>query len=133
VSGTGIGVNSIILLGSETARRALSFIVIFLIGRALSVEDFGIFRLANSFLIIFLVLSNFGLNPMVTRHVASGRKDEAQLIGNIRGLKLVLGVVVFSLTVLFAAGLGYEKRTLNAIVLMVLAIPAASLASTHSA
>ncbi|MCZ7582462.1 MAG: oligosaccharide flippase family protein [Deltaproteobacteria bacterium] len=133
MSGARVGLNSLILIGSEAVRRGMAFVIYALIARALGVEEFGVFRLAGSFLVIFLVLAQFGITPMLTRRVATGREDERKLLGEIQGLKIVLGFAVFVLTAIAAALFGYRSHTFYAIVMMALAIPAEALSGTHGA
>jgi O-antigen/teichoic acid export membrane protein len=131
VSGAKIGLNSIVLVGSEAVRRVLSLVVMSLIARALTVEDFGIFRLSNAFLMIFLVFSTFGLIPLVTKRVAAAKEDERRLIGNVQGLKIALSLATIGVTCLVAVILDYDRRTLHAIFFSSLAILPETLQRTH--
>ncbi|MCL4235834.1 MAG: oligosaccharide flippase family protein, partial [Deltaproteobacteria bacterium] len=65
--GARVALNSVWLFASEGLRRAIAFVVIFLVGRALAVDDFGRFRLAQSFFVIALVAATFGLTPLITK------------------------------------------------------------------
>jgi O-antigen/teichoic acid export membrane protein len=133
VNGARVGMNSLILIASEAVRRILSLAVMFLVARSMAVEEFGVFRLSTSFMMIFLVGANFGLVPLVTKKIAEGIKDESRFIGNIQGLKILLSLAVILITGLVALLLGYEKRTLTAIVYASLAILPETLRNTHLA
>ncbi|MCC6158965.1 MAG: flippase [Deltaproteobacteria bacterium] len=131
--GARVALNSVWLFASEGLRRAIAFVVIFLVGRSLAVDDFGRFRLAQSFFVIALVAATFGLTPLITKRIAAGERDESRFLGNVYGLKILLALIVLGIATLLASLMGYDRPTFLAIVVMALAIPAESLASTHFA
>lgn len=131
--GERVATNSAWLFASEGLRRVIAFAVIFLIGRSLDVDDFGRFRLAQSFFVIFLVIATFGMVPLIVKRIAGGEEDERRFLGDVFGLKIVMGLIVTGLAMLVARIAGYENASLTAIVIMALAILPENLTSMHMA
>jgi len=124
VSGERVTKNSLILFITEAVRRVISFGVAVLIARALAVEDFGRFGVAMALAGIFGVIAGFGLNPLLTRMVASDPDKGGRSFGAVLGLKLVFGVLACLLLIGFSQVMGYEPATMTAVVLAALLLPA---------
>ncbi|MBZ0272450.1 flippase [bacterium] len=131
MSGARIGTNSIILITAEAVRRGISLVIIFFIANNLPVHEFGVYRLATSFFVIFLTFANFGMSPLIVKLIAGGQHDESRLIGNIQSVKIGLFVVTFAASVGIARLLNYDADTYHAIVLMSIAMLPEVLQSTH--
>ncbi|MCB1152898.1 MAG: flippase [Deltaproteobacteria bacterium] len=131
MSGERVGVNSMILLIAEAVRRVMAFVVIFLVGRALAVDDFGRFALAKSFMVIFVVIADFGLGPMLIRRVAEGKEDESVLLGNAQVLKAILSSAAILVIIGLTYALDYDPVSRWAIIIVALAIPAEVFSSTY--
>lgn len=88
-----LGKNVLFKGGGEVAIRALSFAFTVWVARALGREQFGVMNFAYSFPLLFLVIVDFGLNPLVVREVARRPGETAGVFYNLLGVKLALGLV----------------------------------------
>jgi len=83
----------------ELIIRLLSFAFIVLVARAVGDDDFGALNFAYSFALLFVVIVDFGLNPLLVRDAARNLSQTAHIFFNLliikTGLALLFGVAVF--------------------------------------
>ncbi|HPM78257.1 MAG TPA: oligosaccharide flippase family protein [bacterium] len=127
MSGSRLAKNSAILIGAEILRRALSFVVAVLVARSLIVDDFGRFGVAMALMGIFSVVAGFGLNPLITRLIASDPQGGERRIATALGLKIVFGLGATVLLILLAALLRYPAETFMAVTVAAFMLPAQAL------
>lgn len=82
----------------EIGIRLLSFIFIVMVARVLGDEQFGKINFAYSFALLFVVIVDFGFNPLLVRETARRPEQTAPLFYNLL-------LVKFGLAVLFGLGL----------------------------
>jgi O-antigen/teichoic acid export membrane protein len=92
--------NIFVNLASDVVGRALSFIYIIIIARYLLAEGLGKYAFVFSFIELFFVFSDFGLNMILVRDVATDKKKLKEYVSKIAGLKIFLS----ALTALTATG-----------------------------
>jgi len=86
--------NTLWLTLAEGLSKVLKLILIVFVARTLGVEGYGQFSFALAFVSLFVVFSDFGLTPIITREFArepDGEKEFSYFLS----LKLVLVVVTF--------------------------------------
>lgn len=88
--------NTIILLASKFISKPLYLIYIFLIARALGVEDFGRYSFAITFAGFFVILADFGLKTPVQRAIARDRDLTSLYLINALWIKVVLTLVAIA-------------------------------------
>lgn len=76
----------------EVLVRLLSFAFIVLVARALRADDFGALNFAQSFPVLFIVLADFGFNPLLIREVSRKPEQGGRVFFNFLFLKLVFGL-----------------------------------------
>ncbi len=79
--------------GGEIVIRLLSFAFIVMVARVLGDEDFGVLNFAMSFALLFVVVVDFGFNPLLVRDAAREPGRIANLFFNLFIVKLILGLL----------------------------------------
>lgn len=96
--------NTAWLIGAEILNKASNIIVTIIIARVYGNESFGQFSTAFSFIMIFSVLADFGINNLVIREIARKKEDATRFIGNSLLLKIPLSlftlVAIVAVTIL---------------------------------
>ncbi len=93
------------LLLQNVFTGAISFITVAVIARRLSVDEYGVFSFARSFPLLFLVMSDMGIEFLLIREVAVGHERVRDYIGKLLPLKLTLtfiAVICAATVTLFA-------------------------------
>jgi len=86
--------NTFWLSASQVAIRLLKLALIFYVARMLTVEEFGRFNWALSFVTLFAVFADLGINSISIREF-SQKKENEQHMSDLFGLKIFLGFFVF--------------------------------------
>lgn len=89
--------NTFWLMLAEGICKVLMFFLAIFIARYLGVENYGKFSFAFAFVALFAVLADFGLSTLTIREVARDKKLAGKYINNIAVIKLILGIITFSL------------------------------------
>ncbi len=101
--------------------KAVGFVLVMVMTRALPIEDFGRWTLAAAFVAVLSPLADLGTDLHVTRLVAQRPADAPRLLGASLSLKLALGVVLVVVAGVLARLLGYRAPTPTLIVLAAVA------------
>ena len=97
------------LMVSQIITSVLAFIWTLVIARYLGVSDYGIFGTANSFVVIFGLLADFGITTYLVREISTDFSRESEYMNNALTLKVFL--VIFYLAVVFIAMLVLNWNT----------------------
>ncbi|MFQ6115685.1 MAG: oligosaccharide flippase family protein, partial [bacterium] len=125
----GIGGSSI-LIGN-----VISYLATILATRVVGAELFGVFYLANTILLITVLISTLGLNQGVLRYVSfyQGKKDLARIKGTILfGLKstlifsVLIALLVFVISPILANHFFHKPDLKVALQILILALPFAT-------
>lgn len=85
--------NTTWLFLAEVINKGTFFIITIIIARNFGNELFGQFNFAISFVIIFSVIADFGINNLVIREVARDKYNAALLIGSGLIIKIFLSIL----------------------------------------
>lgn len=77
----------------ELSIRLLSFVFVVVVARTLGDKQFGAINFAYSFSLLFVVVVDFGLNPLMVRDSARAPGKTAHLFFNLLFIKLLLGLL----------------------------------------
>ena len=102
-----VAFNTIIQLIGKAITVATSVLIIAYLTRYLGVAGYGAYATVFAYLSIFNVFVDLGLFVITVRDVARSPESEKVILGNMLGLRLALGVVVFSLACLIVLLLPY--------------------------
>lgn len=78
----------------EGFSKVIMFGVTVSLVRYLGATKFGTFNLAFSYVAMFMILADFGLNTITSRDVAKHRDQTEKYLSNLLGLKLVLSLII---------------------------------------
>lgn len=91
------GRSSFVLLASRGVNMLSQFFLILIISRSMGQEGLGIFSFVLSTTILASFISNFGLDTLVTREVASRPAQGRELVSQVLGLKLCSSLTAYCL------------------------------------
>jgi len=100
VTGRVIG-NTIWLLLQRVGGRLLTFILMVYLARCLGSLQFGKFTFANSFVLLFVTLSDLGITTLTIREVARHRAKGPVYVGSAATFKVSLSILAFLLIAIF--------------------------------
>jgi O-antigen/teichoic acid export membrane protein len=103
-----IAFNTIIQLVGKVITVATSVLIIAYLTRYLGVAGYGDYATVFAYLGIFSVFVDLGLFIITVRDLANHPEKEKLILGNMLGLRLVLGILVFGIAALITWGIPYS-------------------------
>lgn len=85
--------NTLYLFFSEALAKLVIFFWTVYIARKFSIEAFGNFNLINSYMLLFMFLTDLGIGLILIREMSQERKKIKKLLGNYLTLNLVMSMV----------------------------------------
>ncbi len=106
--------NSIFLFLGEASSALISFFFFIYIARVLPVSEFGSYITIISFVSLFAIFTDFGINTVVIREGAKAPERTHQLISNTTGLEILLSVgsIVLLTICMFFTPYSYDVQLL---------------------
>lgn len=104
--GRRVARNSVLLGIGNVTTLLLGFATTVLVTDRLS-SEYGVLLSAQRFVGLFLVLAQFGLQPLVVRAVAARHQDAGAWLGTVIALRVGLGIAFFALVTGVALGASY--------------------------
>ena len=112
-----IAKNTLIITISSFVTLFLSFFFTAAFARYLGVGTYGVFAFAGSFVGLFVVFFDLGLNSLIVREVARCKEKISFYFGNIFVIEIFVSFIVIILIYCFAYLLGYHGETLSIVIL----------------
>lgn len=106
-----IATNVSLLSLAQIISYIFSFFFYSLTARYLGAGNFGILSFALAFTGIFSIISDIGLQKIITRDVARNKDLTSIYLGNLASLKLILAPAALFLVIIFVNLLGYPQDT----------------------
>ena len=103
-----IASNTVVQLFGKVVTAATSVLIIAYLSRYLGVAGYGDYTTIFAYLGIFSVFVDLGLFIITVRELAKDSSQERQILGNMLGLRMVIGVVVFAIAYFIALTLPYS-------------------------
>jgi len=125
--------NTIFLTLSNLVQKALTFVLIIFIARQLGVEDFGLYSFALSFVVMFTMAADIGLNSWVGREIARERERASELLAKSIPLKLASSLFSVLAVWLVISLLGYPSFEIVLVLLAAASMALDSIASLFRA
>lgn len=100
--------NTFIQFINRFAIAGSAFLIALLIGRFFGARGFGEYSKATTFIAIFYLFADFGLNAVVLRQMTNQPEKEKQIVGNLFGLRLVAGLLLTILAIIITLFLPYN-------------------------
>jgi O-antigen/teichoic acid export membrane protein len=113
--------NSGALAFSTVLGKIFAFLLLIVIVRYLGPADFGKFSLAISFIGMFAVINDLGLNILTVKEVAADKNLTSKYLNNLVVLRTLLALLAFILIMLSVVLLGYPEKTIKIVFLLALA------------
>ncbi len=117
-----IAKNTFFLFLMRTIGFILSFFLIMRVGRVLGSEGLGVYTLASTFLQVFVLIPNFGLDTLAIRDIARHRERAGPYVANMATTKLALTLPAFVLLVGAVFLLGYDPAIRTAILVLAISL-----------
>ncbi len=114
--------NSIISTITRVLSLAISLVTIGLITRYLEPAGFGNYTTISAFYFLIVALSDFGINQIFTREISRPKANEADILANVLGLRVVSVSITAVFGLLGFFFLPYSDEIKNGISLMFLAL-----------
>ncbi|RIK44328.1 MAG: hypothetical protein DCC58_08435 [Chloroflexi bacterium] len=121
--------NTIALTIGGWITRLLNFVFIIYAVRMLGDEGLGKYATIVAFVGLFGVFFELGLSQFVERNIAQGRKNASDLFWNLFALRMILAIVGVVAITLLAAAIGYEQQLVLGILLFTLTFVFAAFAT----
>jgi len=125
--------NSVLLFGGNAISAVISFVITVYIARLLSVSDFGSYITVISFVTLFGIFTDFGINTVIIREGAKNPEDTHNLIFSAMGLKYLMSLASMLAVIVFALFTPYSFEVKALIVLMSITLLMGGIGSMFSA
>lgn len=106
--------NTLMLMGASVFNTVVSIVTTALIARAIGPELYGRYTFGLTYVLVFSVFSNFGIESLFIRE-ASREKAKLELIDDILPLKLALSVMTVGLVVVSLYVLDYPQEIVEVV------------------
>lgn len=85
---------------SEIIRKVLTFLLTIAVVRTFAPIEYGELRFAFSFVVLFTIVTDFGLTTLIIRELSRNKDKVEKYIGNTFTLKIILNIVALLLIIL---------------------------------
>jgi len=109
--------NSVWQFFSNIAQKIFALILVVVIAQKLGVANFGLYSFAFSFVSVFAIFADFGINVLFMREVSKRTSESKKFASNALLLKIILSVVSFLVIVLFGFFYGLDSYLFFLIIL----------------
>jgi O-antigen/teichoic acid export membrane protein len=111
----------VIVLGNATA-YAFGFFFTMYVARYLGAEGYGVLSFAIGFTAMFGILTDMGLQTLMSRQVARDKTVAQKYVANVGTLKILLNSLTFGLIALVVSFLDYPSETTHIVYLVALSV-----------
>jgi len=94
-------INRFVIAGS-------AFLVSLLIARIFGARGFGEYAKSTTFIAFFYLFADFGMNAYILREITHNPAREKEIVGNLFGLRLIVGIILTLLAFLVTFILPYD-------------------------
>lgn len=124
--------NSLVQFAGRGVTMGVSLAILTLLSRYLGPYRFGQYQLVIAFLLLVNV-SDLGITTIAVRHLATARRDESEIMGNILVIRTVLSVATTIIAIVIAAAWQHSAESTKAIAVASLSFPLMLLSSSYGA
>ena len=114
--------NAGILFVANIISKALNFLYVVYLARYLGAGGFGIISFALACTLILGVFADLGLQYLSLREISRSKNEAGRYFSNIAFIKIILGIIIFSLLVIAVKRLDYSRDAARVIYLIGLSI-----------
>ncbi len=105
--------NTMFLTIASVGQKAIAFVYFLFLARIMMPEQTGIYFLAVSISMIFSVIADFGITPVIIREIAKRPEDTQKIVQRTLTVKFPLLLIGYLLAVSSTALMGYEIQVLS--------------------
>lgn len=120
--GRAIASNTIWMIAGKAVTTALSLVLTAALARSLGVFQFGEYTTVFAFLTFFGIIADFGFHEIHVRELARHPEKEREITGNILALRVISGVLAYSLAALIVWPLPYTALVKWGVVILAMAM-----------
>ncbi len=106
--GNELAKNTFYLTFAAIGQKIMAFVYFLFLARIMMPEQTGMYFLATSFIMIFSVVADFGITPVIVREIAKHPEETVDYARKAFGLKLLFVGLGAVLTIITISLLGYE-------------------------
>ena len=110
--------NTGFLFSGNAISAVISFVITIYIARILPISEFGSYITVISFVTLFGIFTDFGINTVIIREGAKQPEDTHKLIFSSMGLKFLMSIATMFAVIVFALFTPYSPEVKALIVLM---------------
>jgi len=125
--------NTGLLFGGNAISAVISFVITIYIARLLPISDFGSYITVISFVTLFGIFTDFGINTVIIREGAKKPEDTHHLIFSSMGIKFLMSLATMLAVIIFASLTPYSLEVKALIVLMSVTLVMGGIGSMFSA
>src|SRR5450759_4504101 len=125
--------NTGLLFSGNVISAVISFVITIYIARTLPISEFGSYITVISFVSLFGIFTDFGINTVIIREGAKKPEDTHKLIFSSMGLKLLMSLATMFVVIVFALLTPYSLEVKVLIVLMSVTLVMGGVGSMFSA
>jgi O-antigen/teichoic acid export membrane protein len=125
--------NTGFLFSGSSISAAISFVITIYIARVLPISDFGSYITVISFVSLFGIFTDFGINTVIIREGSKTPENTRKLIFSSMGLKLLMSMATMFAVIVFALFTPYSAEIKALIVLMSVTLVMGGIGSLFSA
>lgn len=106
-----VATNYVIQMAGKGLSMLAGLLVIALLTRYLSVEDWAAYVTATTFLSFFAIFVDFGLTLTLTQMISVVGADEKKIVGSVMGIRLASGFIFYTFSAVVVTLLPYSDMT----------------------
>ena len=125
--------NTGLLFGGNAISAVISFVITIYIARLLPISEFGSYITVISFVTLFGIFTDFGINTVIIREGAKKPEDTHKLIFSAMGLKFLMSLASMLVVIILAFLTPYPYEVKALIVLMSVTLLMGGIGSMFSA
>lgn len=114
---TGIAKNTLYLTLASVLQKAIAFVYFLFLARVLGPEQTGVYFLALSIILIFAVVADFGVTPVIVREVAKKPLGALDLIRTALSVKIPCILLAVLATVGTTYALNYDQQIFSLVLI----------------
>ncbi len=118
IGGKKIFTNTALLITSSVINMGISLMTTALIARDLGPELYGKYTFGLTYILLFSVLANFGIETLFVREAARDKENISSMIMDIMHLKCILSLLTVGVIILSAKLLNYPESTIRVIFIL---------------
>jgi len=118
ISGKRIFTNTALLVISSLINLCISLMITALIARTLGPELYGKYTFGLTYILLFSILSNFGIETLFVREAARNKNNIMTMFMDIMHLKCILALFTIIVIAVSVNILNYQASTVNVIYIL---------------